>query len=403
MKKYLLFLFLLVVNLPINAQPATEVITLTGSLYENAILRTSSSEYKVTSFPFKLTLKQEEIPQTISITSPNYTYQPIYIRKYTKSDFREARKTGDAIRRVYLVKPEKKEVAPQPTVVYVQPSAVISASPSANDVSKVENKLTSDVDDLGPLSSAHAASNTFAIIFANEKYQETGNVSYAMNDGEMFRTYCTQLLGIPKENLRYRENATYNNMKSDMAWLKKVCDVYKGDCSVIVYYAGHGVPDEQSKEGTLLPVDGNPMDITTSIPLSRFYADLAVMPCRQTIVFLDACFSGTGRDGKMLSQARGVSIKAKAGKPSGNMVVISSATGDETAYPYTEKQHGLFTYFLLKKLKQTSGEATLQEIYDYVSSEVEKQSIVVNGKSQTPTLSVSDAMREQWKNLQLGR
>lgn len=402
MKKYLLFLFFLVVGLPISAQPATEVITFTGTLYEDAILRTSSSEYKVTSFPFKLTLRQEEIPQTISITSPNYIYQPIYIRKYTKSEFREARQSGDDIRRVYLVKPEKKEVAQQPTVVYVQQPTVVAPTAVENNEGKRE-KLMSDVDELNPQSATHVASNTFAVIFANEKYQETGNVSYAMNDGEMFRTYCTQLLGIPEKNIRYRENATYNNMKSDMTWLKKVCDVYKGDCSVIVYYAGHGVPDEQSKEGALLPADGNPMDMTTAIPISQFYASLAAMSCQQTIVFLDACFSGTGRDGKMLSQARGVSIKAKAGKPSGNMVVISSATGDETAYPYNEKKHGLFTYFLLKKLKQTSGEATLQELYDYVSGEVKKQSIVVNGKSQTPTLSVSDAMREQWKSLQLDR
>ena len=261
--------------------------------------------------------------------------------------------------------------------------------------------MTSDVDDLEQVVSAHTASNTFAIIFANEKYQETGNVSYAMNDGEMFRTYCTQLLGIPKENTRYRENATYNNMKSDMTWLAKVCDTYKGDCSIIVYYAGHGVPDEQSKEGALLPSDGNPMDMTTTIPISQFYASLAAMQSHQTLVLLDACFSGTGRDGKMLSQARGVSIKAKTNKPNGNMVVISSATGDETAYPYSDKKHGLFTYFLLKKLKQTKGETTIQELYDYVSGEVGKKSIVVNGKSQTPTLSISDAMKEHWQTLRL--
>lgn len=400
MMKYLFMLFFVLVGIPISAQPATEVITLTGTLYENATIHTKGSVYKITSLPFKLTLRQEDIPQTINITSTNYTYQSIYVRKYTKAEFREARQCGDEIRRTYLVKSEKNEVAQSPKIVYVQSNAVAPA-PVVEENEGKRDKMTSDVDDLEQVVSAHTASNTFAIIFANEKYQETGNVSYAMNDGEMFRTYCTQLLGIPKENIRYRENATYNNMKSDMTWLAKVCDTYKGDCSIIVYYAGHGVPDEQSKEGALLPSDGNPMDMTTTIPISQFYASLAAMQSHQTLVLLDACFSGTGRDGKMLSQARGVSIKAKTNKPNGNMVVISSATGDETAYPYSDKKHGLFTYFLLKKLKQTKGETTIQELYDYVSGEVGKKSIVVNGNSQTPTLSISDAMKEHWQTLRL--
>lgn len=398
MRQFFILLFLIMTSFRVCAQPATEVITLTGTLYETATIHTKNAEYEVASLPFILTLKQEDIPQTITIISPNYTYQPIYIRKYSKAEFREARQSGDDISRSYVVKAEKNVILQQPTVVYVQQNVV------ASEVKKEENKKEkpmSDVDDVGQAVPAHAANHTFAVIVANEKYQETGNVSYAMNDGEMFRTYCTNILGIPKENVKYRENATYNNMKSDLAWLKKVCDVYKGDCSIVVYYAGHGVPDEQSKEGALLPVDGNPMDMTTTIPISRLYASLAAMPSQQTVVFLDACFSGAGRDGKMLSQARGVTIKAKTNKPMGNMIVISSASGDETAYPYSEKGHGLFTYFLLKKLKQSKGDVSIQNLFDYVKEEVEKQSIVVNGKLQTPTLSASDAMKNKCGTLKI--
>jgi hypothetical protein len=37
--------------------------------------------------------------------------------------------------------------------------------------------------------------------------------------------------------------------------------------------------------------------------------------------------------------------------PQGNMVVFSAAQGDETAYPNNDEKHGMFTYFLLKKLQ----------------------------------------------------
>ena len=54
----------------------------------------------------------------------------------------------------------------------------------------------------------------------------------------------------------------------------------------------------------------------------------------------------------MLASARGVAIKVKQTIPVGNMVVFTAAQGDETAYPYKEEEHGLFTYYLLKKLQE---------------------------------------------------
>ena len=103
----------------------------------------------------------------------------------------------------------------------------------------------------------------------------------------------------------------------------------------------------------------------------------------------------------MPASARGVAIKAKKSNPVGNMVVFSAAQGDETAYPYKEQRHGMFTYYLLKKLQETKGEATLGEISDYVTSEVRKQSIVINGKMQTPTLTSSSAIGDAWRNWKL--
>lgn len=89
-----------------------------------------------------------------------------------------------------------------------------------------------------------------------------------------------------------------------------------------------------------------------------------------------------------------VANKAKQSIPTGNLVVLSAAKGDETAYSYKEKGHGLFTYFLLKKLQETQGDLTFGELANYVSSEVKKQSIVVNGKMQTPTITPSNNVRD---------
>ena len=118
-------------------------------------------------------------------------------------------------------------------------------------------------------------------------------------------------------------------------------------------------------------------------------------------VFMDACFSGSQRGNGMLASARGVAIRAKAQAPQGNMVVLSAAQGDETAYPYKEKGHGLFTYYLLKKLQNTKGNCSMKELGEYVKQEVSRRSIVTNQKSQTPVVSFSNQIADTWQNLKL--
>lgn len=125
------------------------------------------------------------------------------------------------------------------------------------------------------------------------------------------------------------------------------------------------------------------------------------MNARKVVVFMDACFSGSQRGDGMLTSARGVALKVKKDSPIGNMVVFSAASGDETAYPYKEKSHGLFTYYLLKKLQETKGDVTLGELGRYIVDNVTKESVVSNGKSQTPTVVPSDNIGNGWENMKL--
>jgi hypothetical protein len=84
------------------------------------------------------------------------------------------------------------------------------------------------------------------------------------------------------------------------------------------------------------------------------------------------------------------------------MVVLSAAQGDETAYPYQGKSHGLFTYYLLKKLQESSGNVTIGELSDYVIENVRKTSVLENnGKLQTPTVRSSYAVGEWWRSQKL--
>lgn len=263
-----------------------------------------------------------------------------------------------------------------------------------------DQTVISDIDrDIPALPQANK--NTFAIIIANEDYQREAKVDFAKNDGVTFKKYCHQVLGLPEKNVHLVENGTLNNMIYELDWLGQVCKAYNGEASVIFYYAGHGVPDEASGNAYLLPADGIGNNMRTCLSTEELYKTLGDMPAKNITVLMDACFSGAKRSGEMLASARGVAIQAKQSAPKGNMVVLSAAKGDETAYSYKENQHGLFTYFLLKKLKETEGAATLGELAKYVKDEVGRFSIVENGKSQTPTVSASTALGDSWKKVTL--
>lgn len=260
----------------------------------------------------------------------------------------------------------------------------------------------SDVDFDIPMAN-NISNNTFAVVISNEKYQMEKAVQYAENDGKTFADYCRKTLGLPEKNVHFVTNATLNNIKHEIKWLQDVITVYNGDAKIIFYYAGHGIPDEQNKSAYLLPIDGYGSDVTTGYALEDLYKALGSLPSKSVTVFLDACFSGAKRDGDMLASARGVAIKVKQNNPTGNMVVFTAAQGDETAYPYKEEGHGLFTYYLLKKLQETKGDVTLGELGDYIKTQVERQSIVTNGKLQSPSILPASSIGNGWKEWKLNK
>jgi hypothetical protein len=260
--------------------------------------------------------------------------------------------------------------------------------------------LTSKVDKNIPLT-AQNNTKTFAVIIANENYQNEARVPFAVNDGDVFRLYCQNTLGLPEDNIHYVSDASLNNLKREVNWLKQVLQSYKGAAKAIFYYAGHGVPNESNQSAYLLPVDGYGSDLSTGYLLDDLYASLGNVPSQGVTIFLDACFSGAKRDGDMMMAARGVAIKVKKNVPVGPMVVFSAAQGDETAFQNNKEKHGLFTYFLLEKLQETNGNVTYAELSEYIIDHVSQLSIVRNGKSQTPCVTPSATLDQSWKEWKL--
>lgn len=289
--------------------------------------------------------------------------------------------------------------------VYVDINGILAGVMQPGDKTAARGELTgvwkeSDVDRDIPVT-GRKADAVHALIIANEQYEKASAVFGALHDGATFRDYCTRTLGIPADQTVLVNNATGNQVRDALATLARRVRGTGPEAEVIVYYAGHGLPDDATREAYMMPVDANPLVMSTLIPMKEIYAQLGNMRTASTAVFIDACFSGTDREGSMLKEGRGVALKTKAAAPQGDMFVLTAASAQETAMPYKEKHHGLFTYFLLKKIQESKGNATLRQIADYVITNVRTASEAVNGKPQNPTVSTSGSMTTLWEDKRL--
>lgn len=265
--------------------------------------------------------------------------------------------------------------------------------------------MKSDVDEKIPLTTRQT-DNTFALIIANEDYAKSIPVASAYHDGEIFKQYCVRTLGIPEDRVLFYPNATLNAVYESLEILKNRVLGSGKNPEIIFYYAGHGLPDEKTKTAYMMPVDANPILPKTWVPMKEIYKELTSMPNDGVMAFVDACFSGSARSDEkdaMLNEARAVVLKPKDTMPAGsaNLFVLAAASGNETALPYKEKNHGLFTYFLLKKLQDSKGGATLGDISKYVTDQVKSVSTVHFNKTQTPGVTANGRMSTDWQNRKL--
>ncbi|MDE7421687.1 MAG: caspase family protein [Muribaculaceae bacterium] len=261
---------------------------------------------------------------------------------------------------------------------------------------------TSDVDKFIPVG-PYMRNNTYALIIGNQNYRFVSDVPYAIHDARVFADYCRKTLGIPTENIHVSEDATKQMIMEEelQDWIASIPN--PEDKNLIVYYAGHGVPDVKNKnKAYLLPTDVRGTSPQRGIALDDFYQQLGDLDFNHTTVLLDACFSGVNRENEGVTEGlRGVEIDAEnAELGGGKVVVFSAAQGNETAQGYPEEGHGLFTYYLLKELQETNGMTTLGSLSDNVTTNVSRKAPQMKmRKSQTPSANASDQLSENWRKL----
>ena len=260
--------------------------------------------------------------------------------------------------------------------------------------------------------------NGYALIIGNEDYASyqsdldvSQNVPFAAQDAESFKNYLNVMYGMPKENIILLINATYGEMSQSIAKFKKLMEFDGEKNNFIFYYSGHGMPDEKTNDPYIMPVDISGYTVNQAISLNKLLSDFSNANYNSCSLFIDACFSGVSRSPEPLIRVKGVGKwKIKKTKSSTRsfynfdliidsdnnlsdfvnpnigkkMVLFSSSSGEETSLTDEKNQHGLFTFHLLKKLKESKGEITTDGLFKYVKNKVGVESIMKFNKQQTP-------------------
>ncbi|MBN2893994.1 MAG: caspase family protein, partial [Bacteroidales bacterium] len=288
---------------------------------------------------------------------------------------------------------------------------IISTDNNYNSTTQTINityyQPNNDVDNNIPIC-GKSYDNRYALIIGNEHYQENGSdivsLNYTLNDAQIFKKYCVNVLGIPNDNshIYYIEDATSMKMIQYIDMFSQLISL-KEESEFFVYYSGHGTLDNQNNS-YLIPVDVTSKYIGNyAFKLDDFYTKLAPKDSNRVYIFLDACFSGGGKNGALVQTAKVGLRRANTNTIYSNLIIFAASSGIESAQEYQIEQHGLFTYFLLKNLQQSQGNISWGELTENIYKDVLTATLNPANKlnTQTPTIQVNQSIQNTWKTWEI--
>lgn len=276
----------------------------------------------------------------------------------------------------------------------------------AERVMKNEEENTLRVDNQIPETKMDRPSD-IAVVIGNKKYKHTDipDVKYAARDAQVVKKYLIRTLGFREKNVIYVENASASAMArifgTESSPDGQLYDWVKSNQSdVFVYYSGHGAPSPESGDAYFIPTDINPSYLSQNgYPVNQLYENLAHLPASSVTVVLEACFSGVSEAGAVIPEISPAVLSVE--NPImrlENGLAFTAGAADQVSTWYSEKKHGLFTYYFLKGLRGAANSnddraITARELEVYLAEEVPYRARRLHSREQTPQVVGQDKGR----------
>lgn len=130
-----------------------------------------------------------------------------------------------------------------------------------------------------------------ALLFATDEYDEWNNLSNPVRDAEAIQKDLEELYGFKVELVL---NPT---RKEILEYIRRYqARTYNDNDRLFMFFAGHGVYDEVSKEGYIVAKDSKKDEEIKDfsyVPYSYLRDNVNNIPCRHIMLVMDVCFGGT--------------------------------------------------------------------------------------------------------------
>lgn len=262
--------------------------------------------------------------------------------------------------------------------------------------------LGSDVD--RDIPRATTTNNTLHVmIIANQGYTDEKPVSTALSDGRMMKEYCHSTLGLPEDNVRLYVNRTGTQMRTNVEEFCDWIDANKGHKFYFFYY-GHGMHSHNPKieDAYLIPVDGTSLRLEkTGVSRNWMMQQFEKANPDQLVVCLESCFSGATESDSLLAYSEKTSgirlVDDVKNTFKGNIVLITASSEAQTANAYPSQRHNVFTYEMLKALKDNKGNVAWGDFFEAVQENTKQTAQNKLKRKQVPSITISSTLGDAWK------
>jgi TPR repeat protein len=219
----------------------------------------------------------------------------------------------------------------------------------------------------------------YALVIGNNDYKHLENLETAVSDASAVAELLKNKYGF---RVTLLTNATRKQISSELNRFRK--RLFEND-NLLIYYAGHGVYDEDTKTGYWQPVDAEKDDDTEWIANDRVTRVLKGLRSLNVMVVADSCYSGTVFRGvgstKLTAETKGQMFKRLVEKKT--RIALTSGGLEPVVDSIGGSSHSVFAGVFLKILKKSNAILTATRLYQ----ELREQVIPImdsNGVDQTP-------------------
>ena len=217
----------------------------------------------------------------------------------------------------------------------------------------------------------------YALLIAVQDYKGQGiqKLDNPVKDAERLSEVLSRNYTFESQDVRLLKNPTREEIISAFEQLEKTI---KPEDSLLVFYAGHGLWDDKTKQGYWIPVDVEKESRRKWLSNGEVRDSLRGIAAAHTLLITDACFSGGILKGRDLSTAMTPAIQQLSRMPSRTAMT----SGAMTTVPDTS----IFLQYLIKRLQENKdGYKSAMEVFSSLRAAVINNSRVVDKNETRPT------------------